>query len=139
MFWFDVHRRNQRRSYLARAGVKSRFLLKKGDIYMKKIIVILILIFFALYISGTIFQKSEIVYEDNLNGKPLEWYNQEYFIVKEKRKNNVVLKNEEQNTITTLEQKYLSDVWDELKKGMEIVVFKHPQTKKIVKAVIVVF
>ena len=105
---------------------------------MKKIIVILILITFALYISGTIFQKNEIVYEDNLNGKPLEWYKQEYSIVKEKRKNDVVLQNEEQNITTTLERKYLSDVWDEVQKGMEIVVFKHPQTKKIVEATIVV-
>ena len=105
---------------------------------MKKIIIILVSIIFALYISGIIFNKSEVGYEDNLNGKSLDWYGKEYYTVRDKMDSKVVLQRVA--TVKTMElgKEHFEEVWSSMEKGDEVVIFYHPQTSEMIKALVIV-
>jgi hypothetical protein len=76
-------------------------------------------------------------YVDDLNGKPLDWYNQQYFIVVGIHDNHFILQDELTKSEVVLEKKHLSKVLMDITVGSEIAIFKNPETDHFVSALLI--
>lgn len=109
---------------------------------MRFLVVFLFLFMFVFFTDYSVHNVESIVVEkedrfvDDLKGKSLEWYEQEFYLVKKISESTFELTNEENTLI--LNKKHLIEVLDEVKVGSEIVVFKHPTTNTFVSSLLVV-